>query len=355
MDALQRHDEKVRDRGRLLLWRLQKHSMAASRPSLRRVGTAVDAVRHNALMLVGRTTWRPPKRPLRWWARRLTFKQRLSVVPAWALSHLAARLARGEMSLLHGAFSRRGLDVFPKRAEHQYAPRFYNASFAKLRSPLDDPEFMRDAQEALGHGRTKLYYDRLHVLYQALHEIARSFPREELRIIEAGAFRGGTAYFLARVAERVAPQRAALWALDTFEGRTEQDVGSVHDGGQTTPSRGGKPYDASYESVADYLSVFPFVTVVKGRIQDVAESLPAHPIHLIHLDMNVYKPTVFGLELAQARLAPGGIVVLDDYSNVSCPGVAKAVEDVLSRDGEHAFTKLVLPTGQCWLVAPGSG
>lgn len=255
------------------------------------------------------------------------------------------------MTLLHGAFSRRGLEVFPKRADHQYAPRFYSASFAKLRSPLDDPEFVRDAQEALGHRRTKLYYDRLHVLYQAVHEVARSFPQEELRIVEAGAFRGGTGYFLARVAEGIAPGRVRLWAVDTFEGRTEQDVGSVHDAGHMTPSQSGKAYDASYESVAEYLSVFPTTTVVKGRIQDVAESLPPEPIHLIHLDMNVYKPTRFGLELAQERLAPGGIVVLDDYSNVGCPGVAKAVEDILVRHGARGFTKLALPTGQCWLTA----
>lgn len=300
-------------------------------------------------MLVGRRTWRPPRRFPRWWQRGLSVAQRLATPVGWALSHLAALLSR-DMRLLHATFSRRGLAVFPERPEHHYVPRVYGTRFYKTRSPLDDPEFMRDADEVLGQRRrTKLYYDRLHVLYQALHEVARTFPVGELRLLEGGAYRGGASFFLLRVAERIAPERTSLWAVDTFEGHLEEDMGAVREGGQTTAANWAKPFDASAEEVADYLSAFPSATVLKGRIQDVAESLPAEPIHLIHLDMNVYKPTVFGLELAQARLAPGGIVILDDYSNVNCPGVPKAVEDLLARERGRAFTKVVLPTGQCWL------
>jgi len=182
------------------------------------------------------------------------------------------------------------------------------------------------------------------VLYQALHEVVRTFPSRELRVLEGGAFRGGTSLLLSRVAERIAPARTRLWAVDTFEGHTEEDMGGVREGGQTTAANRGKPFDASAEEVARYLSPFPSATVIKGRIQEVADQLPDLPLHLIHLDMNVYQPTLFGLELARQRLAPGGIVILDDYGNVNCPGVPRAVEE-MERSADGAFTKLVLPTG----------
>ena len=171
-------------------------------------------------------------------------------------------------------------------------------------------------------------------------------------MLEGGAFRGGTAFFLARVGDRIAPGRTRIWAVDTFEGHTEEDMGGVREAGQTTAANRGKPFDASFEEVAEYLSGFPGATVVRGRIQEVVDQLPSAPVHLMHLDMNVYKPTLFGLELACRYLAPGGIVVLDDYGNVNCPGVARAVDETLA-DDDSAFTKLVLPTGQCWLVARG--
>lgn len=307
---------------------------------------------HNAPKLIGRSTWRPPKRTPRFWQRGLSASERLVVTPAgWVLARLTGLLSQRHMALLNAAFARQALAVFPARAEHQYAPRLYGASFAKLDSPLDDRDFMRDADAVLGHRRTKLYYDRLHVLYQALHEVARGFPDGELRLLEGGAFRGGTSFFLLRTAERMAPGRTRLWAVDTFEGHTEEDMGGSREGGQTTAVARGKPFDASFEDVVEYLAEFPSATVLKGRIQELEDQLPAPPLHFIHLDMNVYKPTRFGLELARRRLAQGGIVILDDYSNVNCPGVARAVAELLESRGGGAFSKLVLPTGQCWLVA----
>lgn len=255
----------------------------------------------------GSLTWRPPRRRLRLWQRGLSVKQRLVTIPTAAVfARLVAFLWRRDEAVVHLAFAHRALALFPRQPEHRYVPRVYAASFAKLRSPLDDPEFMREADEVLGHRRTKLYYDRLHVLYQALHEVVRAFPSEELKILEGGAFRGGTSFFLSRVASRIAPERTALWAVDTFVGHTEQDMDGPSEGGQATAAHKGIPFDASADGVSDYLSEFLRVVVIEGRIQEVADRLPVKPIHLMHLDMNVYKPTLYGLELAQERLAPGG-------------------------------------------------
>jgi len=67
----------------------------------------------------------------------------------------------------------------------------------------------------------------------------------------------------------------------------------------------------SVDEGREYLYRFSFVTVVEGRLQDRASSIPPTQ-HLLHLDVDLYAPTRFGLDLAVDRLIDGGIVVVDD-------------------------------------------
>jgi len=68
---------------------------------------------------------------------------------------------------------------------------------------------------------------------------------------------------------------------------------------------------------------------------DVVESIPAylsaHPelkISLLHIDVDVYRPTVAILEHLYERVVRNGLVVFDDYGMV--PGETKAVDEFLA-------------------------
>lgn len=71
---------------------------------------------------------------------------------------------------------------------------------------------------------------------------------------------------------------------------------------------------------------------------DVFETLPAYVgrrpelrIALLHLDMDVYKPTQFALSLLAERVVPGGLIVFDDYNAVG--GATVAADEFAARTG----------------------
>jgi len=47
----------------------------------------------------------------------------------------------------------------------------------------------------------------------------------------------------------------------------------------------------------------------------------------VHIDVDLYQPTLAALEYFYPRLAAGGIIVCDDYGSLSFPGAYKAVEE----------------------------
>ena len=56
-------------------------------------------------------------------------------------------------------------------------------------------------------------------------------------------------------------------------------------------------------------------------------------IALLHLDMDVYEPTMAALDQLWERVVPGGLVLVDDYSTVL--GATQAVDDFLSDLGSR--------------------
>ena len=80
---------------------------------------------------------------------------------------------------------------------------------------------------------------------------------------------------------------------------------------------------------------FQNIALNKGDIfKTIPDYLSAHPhlkISLLHLDMDIYEPTIFALENLWDRVSNGGIVVIDDYNAVS--GATRAVDEFISNRG----------------------
>ncbi len=242
-----------------------------------------------------------------------------------------------------------GLIVFRARPGYHYVPNIYGRSAVKLRDIRENKLFRGAADAALRDGRTKHYYDRLYHLFQAVENAARTAsPERPLRVVEVGAWKGGTSYFIASLLERLAGGRAKMYSIDTFEGHSAEDLPQGREGKRHVP---GLFSDTSFEDVKAYLSRFSFVEVIKGRIQDVAPALPSEPFHFVHLDTDITEPTKFSLEFFGARMAPGGIILVDDYGFFeTSPGIEIAVEEYVGRIPSGKVKRFNLMTGQCLLL-----
>lgn len=64
---------------------------------------------------------------------------------------------------------------------------------------------------------------------------------------------------------------------------------------------------------------------------------------MIHIDVDLYQPTLDSIEFFWDKLNVGGVLVCDDYGFETCPGAKKAMDDFFSKKN---MSVIHLPTGQ---------
>lgn len=179
--------------------------------------------------------------------------------------------------------------------------------------------------------------------------------------VECGVYRGLTASLCANVARMRDPafDGRGLYLVDSFEGlgpgHPADAIGKrVVDGGQVERSYGFAPGDfgsTSAEHVAAAMADFPGVKILKGWIPEVLALLPETRWAFVHLDLDLYEPTLECMQYFFPRLCPGAIVVNDDYASPFFPGAGRAWSEFCK---ERELPYVVLDTGQAVLVETGA-
>ena len=167
-----------------------------------------------------------------------------------------------------------------------------------------------------------------------------------MSIAEVGVYRGGGSRFMATVVRELGLPDVELHCFDTFEGHAKQDLSVERDNCQVHSA--GLFGDTSLESVQAYLADLKSVHLHKGRIQDNAGRVADKMFGFVHLDVDLYDPTLFALEFFDSRLAPGGTMVVDDFDCTTCVGIRDAVEEFLQKRPHYAAYALL--SAQCVLV-----
>jgi len=187
-----------------------------------------------------------------------------------------------------------------------------------------------DYQEAfaLASGRSLLTLPKLMNLYLLIRWY---LPKLEFgHIIEFGSYRGGSAVFLAKLAQRHLPG-VKIYALDTYEGmpQTLEDI-DAHSEGDFSNS--------SYSEIVDFAAAngLDNLIPVKGVFEETTEGVlkEAKTISLAHIDCDIYSGCLYSWNTIKPNMVPGGYVVFDDATVSSCIGATEVVEKaVIQRDG----------------------
>lgn len=160
-------------------------------------------------------------------------------------------------------------------------------------------------------------------------------------IVEFGAYKGGSAIFLAYLAQRFLAG-TQVYAFDTYEGMPSTDVGiDLH--------RAGDFRDANAEEVRHYAASIGLTNVhfIQGRFEETAAPALCEigKVALVHIDCDIYAAVAYSYQVVKPYLVDGSYIVLDDPLRASCLGAFEAVEEYLIRqDGLHAeqvFPQLV--------------
>jgi len=134
--------------------------------------------------------------------------------------------------------------------------------------------------------------------------------------IECGVAKGGSAKFLAGAMQG---SGKLLHLFDTFCGMPKTDPDwDVH--------RAGEFSDTSVNEVREYVGHSDYVRIHEGFIPDTLTDIET-PIAFAHVDVDIKQSMKDCCEFIYPRLTQGGVMVIDDYGQATCPGARKAVDD----------------------------
>jgi O-methyltransferase len=184
-------------------------------------------------------------------------------------------------------------------------------------------------EEAVKQGRIskklksleRTYYDKIR-LYSMWFQIER-IKRENIKgdFAELGVHKGETARF---IYEMSTTQK--LYLFDTFEGFNEKDL-------QHEATRGGKYTTAEFSdtsagAVKKLFDGDSRVSIHPGYFPGTATGLENNKFSFVHLDADLYLPTLEALKFFYPRLSPGGVIIVHDY-NHTWPGIKKAFDEFM--------------------------
>jgi hypothetical protein len=223
-----------------------------------------------------------------------------------------------------------------ERDQDAKALEVYDAAVAAGVQPCD-AQFDRDYRAGLAASGTPPSPLRRRARFHSLCRLLDEALALEGEIVECGCFRGLSSYLmLARLKRAEAAfDGRGYHIFDSFQGLSEP---SAEDRSATDPATAkrvsrmlqGGWFATPLEAVQKALAEFPGVAYHPGWIPQSFAGLPERRYRFVHLDLDLHDPTLGGLEYFYPRLAPGGIIVCDDYD---WPGERKAIEDFCARRG----------------------
>ncbi|OPY00649.1 MAG: Mycinamicin III 3''-O-methyltransferase [Syntrophorhabdus sp. PtaB.Bin184] len=194
-----------------------------------------------------------------------------------------------------------------------------------------------------------VYVRRMHLQrFLAHYELFKHVIDRPGCIVEIGVYRGSSFFTWSKLLETFCPtdRTRKVFGFDHFQGLQsfrEEDGGYYEKYGKTP---------GSYQTVDIKEEIFGLVDIhnqdnliagvercrlIEGDIRETVPNFlmenPGLRIALLHLDVDLYDPTLFALGQLYPLVIKGGLVVLDEYGLIPWQGETKAVEDYFRECG----------------------
>jgi O-methyltransferase len=259
--------------------------------------------------------------------------------PAKTLGSLRAAVDK----VVRKAMARAGYDV--QRREPPKPPPDLGEEFAGMYAQCR--EFTRTSAE------------RMFAMYQATQYVTRT--KVPGAIVECGVWRGGSCMISALSLAAAGDTTRELWLYDTYEGMsepTEHDKDWRGVDANELLERGAQNKETSVWCLATLEDVeanfartrYPRERVhfVKGKVEDTIPAEIPDQIALLRLDTDFYESTAHELAHLYPRIAPGGVLIIDDYGHWA--GARKATDEFLAARGNPILLNRIDYTGRIAII-----
>ena len=143
---------------------------------------------------------------------------------------------------------------------------------------------------------------------------------------ELGVWRGNSAAVLAHFA---AQHDRHVYLFDTFTGFDARDLRGI-DGHRSAQFK-----ETSLDIVRKTVGHESRTTYVQGRFpESVTPAAERARYAVVHVDCDLYAPTMAALQFFYPRMSRGGLLFLHDYASGIWPGVTQAIDEVRAATGE---------------------
>lgn len=145
---------------------------------------------------------------------------------------------------------------------------------------------------------------------------------------ELGVYKGHLSSYI----HRLAPERR-YYLFDTFQGFPKGDLepGVIED---------NRFQDTSVDTVLKAIGDTRNIVVRQGYVPDTLKGLEHEQFAFVLLDLDLYSPTVAGLEFFYPRLATGGYLAIHDYNNPESNWACKRAVDAFMKDKPEHIIEL---------------
>jgi hypothetical protein len=146
---------------------------------------------------------------------------------------------------------------------------------------------------------------------------------------ECGVWEGASSWLIC-AANRGKPRIHHLF--DSFEGMSAP---GPKDGDYWKPGAMAADEDLVRRNLQPFEGAF---VIHKGWIPERFEEVTEKMFAFVHIDVDLHEPTLGSVEFFYSRLAPGGIMLCDDYAIGTCVGATKAIDDFFDDKPEKMIT-----------------
>lgn len=185
----------------------------------------------------------------------------------------------------------------------------------------------------------------------AHYELYKSIVHLPGQIVECGVYKGTSLVRFGTFRELLeSPFSRKVIGFDAFGKFPEQDNKDDQKFIQKFEGEGG--FGISVDELKDVFALKSLQNfeLVQGDIcETVPQYLQQHPelkIALLHVDVDVYKPTVTILDHLYDRVVRGGVIVFDDFATIA--GETRAIDEYFA-DRDVLIEKLTISNIPCFI------
>ena len=207
-------------------------------------------------------------------------------------------------------------------------------------------DFYRSKLDMSGNSSSDNIYKllRYNNLSSALEFVLRT--KVEGDISECGCWHGHSLFMLKELVDKYKSNKK-IYVFDSFEGglsdfkSTDLENSSINLKESKLLS---KQYFSDYSLLEDKIKIKGLKDIIlnRGWIPSVFEQTEKRVYSFVHIDVDLYEPTLDCLKYFYGKVSRGGILICDDYGYNLFPGAKRAVDQFISGLDKNDYS-LFLP------------